>query len=444
MSMVQNTKYLRYVPWAGAVGVALLTFGTVSPTVEPIERLNLQAIAGAWPGFPTAQTPPLAVPESPSGTSSSLPGGTSSFPTTTGTDSSSSSLSGSSVSMPSSSSGGTPPPPPAPPSDATSGSAGSNTSFSLPDSPFAKTSYDATIGSSALGAYQEIPGLLQEGVGFSSVRLRKDYLTEEGECESFGAGYWLGWVIEEGVLGEQSRQGEAPLLKKYAPSYENPTYSRASYPSSSQDTTPTVGETKAGPTWTATCESLEGSGDGTYGNLMAPSGNISVEKAISETTSTTDQASLTMDSETYTALSELNLGPVSVGSMSSKLEVETDLKNSEPTVTYKVRIADVSNGAQQIVDSGQDGIVLAGKNVPSSDLHKHFNKEAAKHEEDLKQLGYVGLQVMAPRVEQEMGITNIVSAVVSVWNGVAAREGGIGDEQGVNLLEARYTNGATR
>lgn len=439
---MEQAKYLRYLPWVGTACAVVLIGGTVSPNMEPIDRINAQQVAAAWPGF-GGQAPPLSVPES------------------SGEDSSSDALGGAISDTGASSdlgmaggdfgdagggsgSDAVPPSPPAAPGGVSSGSGfggspGGTGGMGGGESAFEKATYDTTIGSSAFGVYEKIPGLLQQGVAFSSVRTRKDYLRTEGECESFGAGYWLGYAVEEGVLGDQASPDEAPS----AVAYKNPMHARATYPKSSRNTEPVPPSSPVGPHWTAECESLGGDGNGTYTNLSVPEAAISVGQAVSKTTSEADEDTQKVVSETYAALNDLRIGDAVVGSVSSKFEVETDMKTNKPTVTYRIRIMDVRNGSDTVLGHGDDGLTLAGTNVPSSDLHSQFNKQIDQNENAVSDIGTVGLRLLEPRVEEEFGVIDILSGALTVRNTVAEREGMIGGEQGFALVESRFTNGAT-
>ena len=447
--MIEQAKYLRFLPWVGAACAVVLISSTVNPEMEPIDRINPEMVASAWPGFPTAAPPPLSVPDSSSDSQSFDSGLSSGTGFTSGTSDTSDTSGMSSFGGVSGDSGSDAalPPPPAP----SGGSGGSSfddgaastgtavgSSGGGSGSSFFRTTYDTTIGSSAFGVYEKIPGLLQQGVAFSSVRVRKDYYSGQGECESFGAGYWLGYALEEGVLGDQASPDEAPPIV----SYKNPMHARATYPPSSRNTEPVPPSTPAGPHWTAECASKEGSGNGTFTHLTGP-GGLTVGNAVSESSNVADVGSRAVVSETFTALTDLRIGNVSVGVMSSDFDVETDMDTNEALVSYEIRVGDVTNGADTVLGSGDDGLTLAGTNVPSSNLHEQFNDQVGQQEDAVKQLGTVGLQILEPQVGESGNIITILSGAVSVTNTVTPRQGLIGGDQGLNLIESRFTNTAT-
>jgi hypothetical protein len=83
--------------------------------------------------------------------------------------------------------------------------------------------YILTVRSGGIEFYDQIPRELQQDVGYSFVELTHDLGQDQGQCESWGAGYWLGQEVEEGVLGAGAAPPDAGDVSG---GYRNPTTSR--------------------------------------------------------------------------------------------------------------------------------------------------------------------------------------------------------------------------
>lgn len=136
----------------------------------------------------------------------------------------------------------------------------------------------------AVEPYALIPRDLPTDIGFSYVDLVHDTGRPDGRCEAWGAGYWLGTEVEEGVLGLGAAPPDAGDISG---GYKNPTTSRqvrpdltpAGQPSGSDRTPAFPANGGAGPLWQATC-AHDAKGTGT-GNMVDASG----VRAVGSTTS---------------------------------------------------------------------------------------------------------------------------------------------------------------
>jgi len=124
---------------------------------------------------------------------------------------------------------------------------------------------------------------LPQDVGFSFVELVHDTGQDQGQCESWGAGYWLGQEVEEGVLGAGAAPPDAGDVSG---GYKNPTTSREVRPNlsagqSESDRHPAVKNyfppgndlyafppNGPGYKWTAKCDNdIKGQGQGDVLNV---------------------------------------------------------------------------------------------------------------------------------------------------------------------------------
>jgi hypothetical protein len=88
---------------------------------------------------------------------------------------------------------------------------------------FQNSSYILTIRSGGIEYYDDIPRDLQQDQGFSYVDLLHDIGQPKGRCETFGAAYWLGQEVEEGVLGKGAAPPDAGDVSG---GYKNPFVAR--------------------------------------------------------------------------------------------------------------------------------------------------------------------------------------------------------------------------
>jgi len=88
---------------------------------------------------------------------------------------------------------------------------------------WSSASYILTLRSGGIEFYDQIPRDLQQDVGYSFVELVHDTGQQQGQCESWGAAYWLGQEVEEGVLGFGAAPPDAGNVSG---GYHNPTTSR--------------------------------------------------------------------------------------------------------------------------------------------------------------------------------------------------------------------------
>jgi hypothetical protein len=300
------------------------------------------------------------------------------------------------------------------------------------------SSYILTIRSAGIEYYDKIPRDLQHDQGFSYVELVHDIGQDQGRCEAWGAAYWLGQEVEEGVLGFGAAPPDAGNVSG---GYHNPTTSRQVRPElgagqSESDRHPAIvnyfppgndlyAMNPAGPGyhWTATCDGdTKGQGQGDDINV----GGFQVIGSTSE-------ASIDKATGTYVGTSRayfLGLeGATGFDSGSSFMQI-TNNPDKDATITY--RMSYFNSGGN---NAGKNGITFGGTDVPMQSFVDQFNSQSKSGAAALAPVGPAGLYTLSP----EVGVStdgNRYSITISAGYGhlgFAVRDGGLGQDQGMRI-----------
>lgn len=305
---------------------------------------------------------------------------------------------------------------------------------------------EEVISRSAWGAYNtsrvfepwaEIPLPFDPGSPMTDVRLG----TPQPKCEARAAGYWSSYALEEGMVPGVL----APIGYK-----QNPTLARAANPPYAgiygdapvESKVAPAGES-AGPYYAAACPSPL-SGSATARHFKLGGDGFSIGSATSDTKQAFKVAEKLLSGETFTYLTDVNLGALTIQQIGSWLK--TDLKpDAAPVVSYKITLKGVSSTSGGGTAGGSDtlwlgnGIVLAGQNVPAGELVAQFNEQLKAHEKDMAQLGRYNVRILAPKVETDEWNRHMVEApVVDAGFGPKARERQTGHFQALRLGVSRF------
>ncbi|MEW6472306.1 MAG: hypothetical protein AB1679_08545 [Actinomycetota bacterium] len=310
----------------------------------------------------------------------------------------------------------------------------------------ASPSDEEVISRSAWGSYNtsrvfepwaEIPLPFDPGSPMTDVRLG----TPQPKCEARAAGYWASYALEEalvpGVL-EPIGYKQNPTLARAA----NPPYAGIYGDAPVESEVAPAGK-EAGPYYAATCPSpLSGSATARHFKLGGDS--FSIGAATSDTKQAFKVAEKVITGETFTNLTDVTLGSVTIHQIGSWLK--TDLKpDAAPVVSYKITLKGISStsggqaaGGNETVWLGND-IVLAGQKVPAGELVAQFNDQLKAHEKDLAQLGRYSIRILAPKAETDEWNRHYVEApVVDAGFGLKARERQTGHFQAIRFGVSRF------
>jgi hypothetical protein len=319
-----------------------------------------------------------------------------------------------------------------------------------PDAPVAKTaakksskfdwvnsSYILTVRSGGIETYAHIPRDLPQDVGHSFVELVHDIGQDQGTCETWGAGYWLGQEVEEGVLGAGAAPPDAGDVSG---GYHNPTTSRQVRPNlsagqSQSDRHPAVRNyfppgqdlyafPPEGPgyKWTATCDNdIKGESQGDDINIggfqaIGSASEAAIDKATGVYTGTSRAYFFGME------------GATGFDSGSSFMQI-TNSPDKDATITYRMSYF---NSGQ---NNGKNGITFGGTDVPVQSFADQFNDQAKTGGAFLAPVGPAGAATLQP----EVGVStdgNRYSITISSGHGhlgFAVRQGGAGDDQGMRI-----------
>jgi hypothetical protein len=303
---------------------------------------------------------------------------------------------------------------------------------------FLNSSYILTMRSGAVEPYARIPRDLPTDVGYSYVDLVHDIGQKEGRCEAWGAGYWLGQEVEEGVLGLGAAPPDAGDVSY---GYKNPTTARNVKPNLSppgvpnqSDRTPVVpAKGGLGPNWQAQCDH-DAKGNGTGETL-----NVAGAKLAGSTTN----AEVNKSTGEYTGTSRSYIQDVEVGghlaSITSLMQVRQS-PDKKPTITYRISFLDQGTDDKNNVGLSQKGFTLAGKDIPADQYVKQFNDQVKSGAKAFETLGPLGLTLLAPTVGQSTdgGRFAITAPVIAGNAGAHLRDGTIGQEQGVRFASVTF------
>jgi len=304
---------------------------------------------------------------------------------------------------------------------------------------WSQSSYILTVRSGGLETFAHIPRDLPQDAGYSFVELVHDTGQSQGQCESWGAGYWLGQEVEEGVLGAGAAPPDAGDVSG---GYRNPTTSRQVRPNlsagdSQSDRHPALhnyfppgNDVYAFPPegpgykWTAKCDNdLKGQGQGDVLNV----GGI-------QAVGSTAQAAVDKATGVYTATSRSYVvgieGAAGFDSASSFMQI-TNRPDKDATVTY--RMSYFNSG--DLNKPGKNGITFGGTDIPVEQFADQFNSNAKTFGSAIAAVGPAGAATLQP----EVGVStdgNRYSITISAGHGnlgLAARAGGLGENQGMRL-----------
>jgi hypothetical protein len=301
-------------------------------------------------------------------------------------------------------------------------------------SPFSylNSSYILTLRAGAVEPYAVIPRDLPTDIGFSYVDLVHDLGMKQGRCETWGAGYWLGTEVEEGVLGLGAAPPDAGDISG---GYKNPTTSRQVRPDlsppgapSQSDRTPAIpAGGNAGPHWVAKCDSdAKGSGTGELADVAGA-------KFVGSTSS----AEVNKVTGLYTGISRSYIQDLEIAgklvTITSLMQVKQG-PTSKPVITYRLSFIDGGEDGKNY-GLNQNGFTVAGTNVPADQLVEQFNSQVAQGAGAIAALGPYGLSLLAPHVGKSTdgGRYSITAPVIQGKAGLKVREGTVGQEQGLRF-----------
>lgn len=297
---------------------------------------------------------------------------------------------------------------------------------------FRDSSYILTLRAGAVEPYAIIPRDLPTDIGFSYVDLVHDIGMKQGRCEAWGAGYWLGTEVEEGVLGLGAAPPDAGDVSK---GYKNPTTSRQVRPDlsppdapSQSDRTPAIPASgNAGPNWVATCDhDAKGSGTGETADF-----------AGATFVGSTSAAEVNKVTGVYNGIARAYIQDLEIAgrfvTITSLMQVK-QTPDTKPVITYRLSFLDGGvDGNNYGLD--QNGFTVAGTNVPADQLVEQFNQQAAQGAGAIAALGPYGLSLLAPHVGKSTDGDrfSITAPVIQGKAGLKVREGTIGQEQGLRF-----------
>lgn len=305
------------------------------------------------------------------------------------------------------------------------------------------SSYIFDIRSAGIEYYDKIPRDLQQDQGYSFVELTHDLGQDQGRCEAWGAAYWLGQEVEEGVLGFGAAPPDAGNVSG---GYRNPTTSRQVRPNlsagqSESDRHPAVvnyfppgndiyamNPDGPGYKWKATCDSdVKGQGQGDDLNV----GGF-------QSIGSTSEASVDKVTGTYVGTSRAYFfgleGATGFDSGSSFMQI-TNAPNKDATITYRMSYFNSGD------NNGKNGITFGGTDVPVQDFADQFNSQAATGAKAMAPVGPAGLATLQP----EVGVStdgDRFSITISAGHGhigFAARDGGLGQDQGARIGSVTFS-----
>jgi hypothetical protein len=300
-------------------------------------------------------------------------------------------------------------------------------------------SYILTVRSGGIEFYDQIPRELQQDVGYSFVELTHDLGQDQGQCETWGAGYWLGQEVEEGVLGAGAAPPDAGDVSG---GYRNPTTSRQVRPNlsagqSESDRHPAVHNyfppgndvyafNPEGPgyKWTAGCDNdVKGQSQGDVTNAAGV-----------QAVGSTSQAVLDKTTGVYTATSRSYVFGIEAAtgfdSASSFMQI-TNRPNTDATITY--RMSYFNSGDLQ--KSGTNGVTFGGTDIPVQEFADQFNSNARTFATSVSAVGPAGAGTLQPEVgvSTDGGRYSITVSAGHGHLGFNARQGGPGEDQGARF-----------
>jgi hypothetical protein len=302
---------------------------------------------------------------------------------------------------------------------------------------FNDASYILTVRSAGIEYYDDIPRELQQDQGFSYVDLLHDIGQPQGRCETFGAAYWLGQEVEEGVLGKGAAPPDAGDVSG---GYSNPFVSRDVEPNLSaganqSNRSPGIknyfppGNTIAplptdgpGYKWQAKCD------DDTHGHGQGDTLNVGGFQVVGSTSS----AGLDKTTGEYVGTSRayfLGLeGANGFDSGSSFMQI-TNSNGSDAKISYRMSYFNSGD------NTGKNGITFGGTDIPVQQFADAFNSGAKSFSQGASAVGPAGAATLEPEVgtSTDGGRYSITISAGHGNLGFAARQGTLGENQGMRI-----------
>jgi hypothetical protein len=265
-----------------------------------------------------------------------------------------------------------------------------------PVSPFFGIPFEFTQGAPFARSYLDsLPGRSEAFAGY--------YYADDTIEETYEASGYKNRTLSRSNFPDTGRGSEA----EFAPAGPNGPRSAAKTPSRTE----AYGETRNGP-----------------GNESFMAGSYARTSAVFNRTDT-------FVGESTGAAQAVRLGDGgSIGLIESWLKVEHRI-NSEPRVSYRMTLADVHAGGQQLVGVGDQGITLAGNNVAGRDLASQFNSQVKQHGGALEAVvAKLSLRLLEPRVQKEHdGAYRVTGPVAELRSDNTPRKNQAGDNAGLRL-----------
>ncbi len=311
---------------------------------------------------------------------------------------------------------------------------------------FEDSSYILTLRAGGVEAYEQIPRDLPTDYGHSYVDLIHDIGQTQGRCESWGAGYWLGQEVEEGVLGAGAAPPDAGDVSG---GYRNPTTARDVKPNLSagkdneSNRNPGVknyfppGNEVAdipsngnGVRWAAECKS------DTAGQGVGDNANVGPFQAMGSASAGVVDKTTGVYTGTSRAYMIGLVGASGFDSASTFMQV-TNKPNAKPTITYRMSYF---NSGDPVKNRDKNGVNFGGNDVPVEQFAKQFNDQAKAGGKAAAPIGPAGAGTLTPEVgvSTDGGRYSITISAGHGNLGFAAREGTIGGNQGMRIASVTF------
>lgn len=147
-----------------------------------------------------------------------------------------------------------------------------------------------------------------------------------------------------------------------------------------------------GPYSSAECPTDDhGVAKASFGRYVSP--QFSFESASSDTTNERVKGEDRLATETVNKFQNLQIGPISIASVYSKLHVDFS-PGTEPKVTYAIQFTGIRNAADIAGGLTSEGFFMGGKNLTGDEWIKQFNDQMDKNKAALKPLFSYRLQFL--------------------------------------------------
>jgi hypothetical protein len=104
-------------------------------------------------------------------------------------------------------------------------------------------------------------------------------------------------------------------------------------------------------------------------------------------------------SEARSIVHDVNLGTVRIPFIASTVRVEIPA-DGKPTLSYRVRIADVLVDGESLFHFGPEGLLLAGQALAPGEVVQQFTQQAKAAGQPLAELASYGIVIAAPQLEE--------------------------------------------